>query len=279
VSAAKTLVDPLGHRPAQHDVAGNVESQARSAGVITSAWCAAPSSARHGRRSGPQRGMLCAARRDRPRRRAHARDRADPVGGGRFPTAPGAVLELGGATDAQLDACDCRRVGRGADMSALPADTRGRRRLRRRRLPLARALQRVVGELMTAAMAVARGFIKGFLSTLVFRQGVLTLFWWSGILPRAPYDMTRVPPLGVPAVVCLASGVGSGEWSSRPCSGTRRVLHTGLALFSSGPSCRVRWASSSCSRSKECRWRVGGTPLSSSRLSCSTAPGDSELRS
>ena len=53
-------------------------------------------------------------------------------------------------------------------------------------------------------MAVARSFIAGFLSTLVFRQGVLALFWRSGVLPRVPYDMTRVPPLGVPAVVCLA---------------------------------------------------------------------------
>src|SRR5262249_2589185 len=80
---------------------------------------------------------------------------------------------------------------------------RGRDRLARR-LPLARALHPVVGDRLTAATAVARGFIAGFLSTVVFRQGVLTLFWSSGILPRAPYDMTRVPPLGVPAVVCLA---------------------------------------------------------------------------
>lgn len=37
-----------------------------------------------------------------------------------------------------------------------------------------------------------RAFIAGFLSTLVFHQGVLTLFWLSGALPRAPYDM--LPP-------------------------------------------------------------------------------------
>src|SRR5262245_64869908 len=36
-----------------------------------------------------------------------------------------------------------------------------------------------------------RAFIAGFLSTLVFHQGVLTVLWWSGTLPRAPYDMAR----------------------------------------------------------------------------------------
>jgi hypothetical protein len=41
-----------------------------------------------------------------------------------------------------------------------------------------------------------RAFIAGFLSTLVFHQGVLTLFWLSGALPRAPYDMASAPPLG-----------------------------------------------------------------------------------
>ena|SRR5215470_14166517 len=47
-------------------------------------------------------------------------------------------------------------------------------------------------------------FIGGFLSTLVFHQAVLTLFWLSGALPRRPYDMTATPPLGVPAVISLA---------------------------------------------------------------------------
>ncbi len=49
-----------------------------------------------------------------------------------------------------------------------------------------------------------RAFIAGFLSTLVFHQGVLTLFWLAGALPRVPYDMTPAPPLGVPAVISLA---------------------------------------------------------------------------
>jgi hypothetical protein len=49
-----------------------------------------------------------------------------------------------------------------------------------------------------------RAFIAGFLSTLVFHQGVLTLLWLSGALPRAPYSMDPAPPLGVPAVLSLA---------------------------------------------------------------------------
>src|SRR5258705_11438434 len=55
-------------------------------------------------------------------------------------------------------------------------------------------------------------FIAGFLSTLVFHQGVLTLLWLSGAVPRVPYDMAPGPPLGVPAVISLAwwGGVWGG---------------------------------------------------------------------
>jgi hypothetical protein len=53
-------------------------------------------------------------------------------------------------------------------------------------------------------VAYVRAFIAGFLSTLVFHQGVLTLLWLSGAFPRTPYDMTPAPPLGVPAVLSLA---------------------------------------------------------------------------
>jgi hypothetical protein len=49
-----------------------------------------------------------------------------------------------------------------------------------------------------------KAFFAGFLSTLVFHQGALTLFWLSGAFPRAPFDMSPVPPIGVPAVITLA---------------------------------------------------------------------------
>jgi len=47
-------------------------------------------------------------------------------------------------------------------------------------------------------------FIAGFLSTLLFHQGALTVLWLTGAIPRTPYDMTTTPPLGMPAVMSLA---------------------------------------------------------------------------
>jgi hypothetical protein len=49
-----------------------------------------------------------------------------------------------------------------------------------------------------------RAFIAGFVSTLVFHQGLLWLLYVGGISPRAPWNMTPVPPLHLPAVMSLA---------------------------------------------------------------------------
>lgn len=48
------------------------------------------------------------------------------------------------------------------------------------------------------------GFVAGFLATLIFHQLAVALLWAAGIAPLAPFAMTPVPPLGVPAVVSLA---------------------------------------------------------------------------
>jgi hypothetical protein len=40
-----------------------------------------------------------------------------------------------------------------------------------------------------------KAFIAGFASTLVFHQGVLWLLYAGGFSPRAPWNMTPVPPL------------------------------------------------------------------------------------
>src|SRR5438552_15979527 len=76
-------------------------------------------------------------------------------------------------------------------------------------------------------------FIAGFLSTLVFHQGVLTLFWLAGALPRAPYDMAPAPPLGVPAVISLACG--GGVWGvtiwQRLCNAPGRWLRCRARLI------------------------------------------------
>jgi hypothetical protein len=53
-------------------------------------------------------------------------------------------------------------------------------------------------------MAYVRAFIAGFLSTLLFHQGVLLLFNLLGVFDRSPWNMAPVPPLGVPSVVSLA---------------------------------------------------------------------------
>jgi hypothetical protein len=47
-------------------------------------------------------------------------------------------------------------------------------------------------------------FVAGFVSTLVFHQGVLHLLHLAGVFPRAAWNMAPVPPFGVPSVLSLA---------------------------------------------------------------------------
>jgi len=47
-------------------------------------------------------------------------------------------------------------------------------------------------------------FIAGFVSTLAFHQGQLQLLYVIGAFPHPAWNMTPVPPLGVPAVLSLA---------------------------------------------------------------------------
>lgn len=53
-------------------------------------------------------------------------------------------------------------------------------------------------------MAWAKAFVAGFVSTLIFHQGLYTLIWLGGTAPAPPYDMTPTAPLGVPSVISLA---------------------------------------------------------------------------
>ena len=62
------------------------------------------------------------------------------------------------------------------------------------------------------AMQFVKAFIAGFVSTLVFHQGVLGLFYLTGASPRKPYDLGAVPPLGIPAVISLA--FWGGVWGA-----------------------------------------------------------------
>jgi hypothetical protein len=53
-------------------------------------------------------------------------------------------------------------------------------------------------------MTHAKAFLAGFLSTLVFHQGVLAILHGAGATPRKPWMMTPTPPLGIPSVLSLA---------------------------------------------------------------------------
>ena len=61
-------------------------------------------------------------------------------------------------------------------------------------------------------MDYVKAFIAGFVSTLVFHQGVLALLHLAGVVSRAPYDLGAVPPLGIPAVISLA--FWGGVWGA-----------------------------------------------------------------
>lgn len=93
-------------------------------------------------------------------------------------------------------------------------------------------------------MIYLRAFIAGFLSTLVFHQAVIFLFHALGAFPRAPWNFTPVPPLGVPSVLSLAfwggvwgivlwpflrSATGSAYWLRAAVLGA--VGPTAVALF------------------------------------------------
>lgn len=53
-------------------------------------------------------------------------------------------------------------------------------------------------------MGWIKSFAAGFISTLVFHQGLLALFRAGGLVQVAPWNLAPVPPLGVPSVLSLA---------------------------------------------------------------------------
>jgi hypothetical protein len=53
-------------------------------------------------------------------------------------------------------------------------------------------------------MWIFRSFIAGFISTLIFHQGLFHLLYLAGKVPRPAWDMTATQPLHVPAVISLA---------------------------------------------------------------------------
>ena len=53
-------------------------------------------------------------------------------------------------------------------------------------------------------MKLAKAFVAGFLSTLVFHQGVLAILHGLRMTAHNPWAMVPVPPMGVPSVLSLA---------------------------------------------------------------------------
>jgi hypothetical protein len=50
----------------------------------------------------------------------------------------------------------------------------------------------------------AQAFGAGFISTLVFHQGLIGVLYLANLIPTAPFSMAPTQPLGVPAVISLA---------------------------------------------------------------------------
>lgn len=62
------------------------------------------------------------------------------------------------------------------------------------------------------AVQFVKAFVAGFVSTLVFHQGVLALLYLAGAVQRVPYDLGAVAPLNIPAVISLA--FWGGVWGA-----------------------------------------------------------------
>ena len=53
-------------------------------------------------------------------------------------------------------------------------------------------------------MWLIRSFMAGFVSTLIFHQGLWQLLFLAGKIPKPAWNMAAVPPMQVPSVISLA---------------------------------------------------------------------------
>lgn len=85
---------------------------------------------------------------------------------------------------------------------------------------------------MTQMNTQIKAFAAGFVSTLVFHQGLIALLFVAGIVGRSPWSLDPVQPLGIPAVVSLAFWGGlwgiALYWMIRRQKGTGYWLAAGL---------------------------------------------------
>lgn len=77
-----------------------------------------------------------------------------------------------------------------------------------------------------------KSFIAGFLSTLIFHQGLVALLAAAGVIGAGAYNMAPTEPFGVPAVISLA--FWGGVWGIvlwllvRASRGTKRWILAGV---------------------------------------------------
>lgn len=79
-------------------------------------------------------------------------------------------------------------------------------------------------------MTYVRGFIAGFVSTLVFHQGLLGLMYITHAVPFAPFNMTPTKPFGVPSVISVA--FFGGLWG---------IVIAKMVMNTSGAKNLIRW--------------------------------------
>ncbi|MDP9141624.1 MAG: hypothetical protein M3O62_12630 [Pseudomonadota bacterium] len=57
---------------------------------------------------------------------------------------------------------------------------------------------------MEIDIELVKAFIAGFISTLIFHQGVLAALYAADLSPKSPFDMTPTVPFHIPTVISLA---------------------------------------------------------------------------
>lgn len=72
-------------------------------------------------------------------------------------------------------------------------------------------------------------FLAGFVSTLIFHQGMLALLYASGVSPRGAFSMEPTPPFGIPSVISLA--FWGGVWGIPLYAVIRKIERTAVFLL------------------------------------------------
>ncbi|MGR6859300.1 hypothetical protein ACU5EH_02555 [Aliivibrio salmonicida] len=59
-------------------------------------------------------------------------------------------------------------------------------------------------------MDYLKQFLAGFLSTLIFHQGIIVIGYILGIFPNFPYNIAPTEPFGIPSIVSIS--LFGGGW-------------------------------------------------------------------